>query len=382
MLAVSHAFAQQASDMSLAEVLAATLTHHEDGQGPAADPSAGRGLLGALPVVSALHVQSDLDRGTDETELSLNLPLKSGLRRQLDNSLSGLETRLDLANRGYRAWYFSGLIREAVWVHRLASMQIDQARERVQLLSDLESRAKLQVQAGALPEYALLLTGQERVDAELLLADREAAQRAAALRFRALTGLPALPADIAETAPVPGQPDYAAHPQLVLLELGRQQARALAGLTDPQAANWNLALVARDFAGPGPDERQYGVAVDVPFGLIDVRNRGVESQKAAAQRDFSRQLDEARLAIRREWQSLQSDAERLRTRGALLRESARLGEQIEAQLLSLRTANEVEVELVLRRLLEVLDRRGELALIEPEIHRNAARQRQAAGHPL
>lgn len=368
--------------MSLAEVLAATLTHHNDGRAPAADPSVGRGLLGALPVVSALHVQSDLDRGTDETELSLNLPLKSGLRRQLDESLSGLETRLELANRNYRVWYFSGLIREAVWAHRLASMQIDQARERVQLLSELEARAKLQVEAGALPEYGLLLTGQERLDAELLLAEREAAQRAAAMRFRAVTGLPAVPEDIAETAPVPERPDYAAHPQLTMLELGLQQTRALAGLTNPQAANWNLALVARDFAGPGPDERQYGVAVDVPLGLVDVRNRGVESQKAAAQRDFSRQRDEARLAIRREWQSLQSDAERLRTRRVLLRKSARLGEQIEAQLLSLRTANEVEIELVLRRLLEVLDRRGELALIEPEIHRNAARQRQAAGHSL
>ncbi|MEQ8516262.1 MAG: hypothetical protein RIC38_11705 [Chromatocurvus sp.] len=382
LLACSTSMAQQASDMSLGEVLAATLAHHADGRPPETDASAGGGLLAGLPVLSALHVQSDLARGTDETEVSLNLPLKSGQRRRLDASLAGLEGRLENATQGYRAWYFSGLIREAVWAHQLATGQVDQARERVRLLTELESRARLQTQAGTTPEYVLLLTGQERLDAELQLADREAARRESALRFRALTGLPAVPSDLTETIPVPERPAYSAHPRLMLLELGLEQTSALAALSDPQSANWNLSLVARDFAGPGEDERQFGVAVDVPLGLIDVKNRGVESQKAAARRDFARQRDEARLDIRREWQSLQSDAERLRTRQSLLRQSARLGEQIETQLLSLRTSNEVEAELVLRRLLEVLDRRSELALIESEIHRNAARQRQAAGLPL
>ncbi len=374
--------AQQASTLSLQEVLAATLVHHGEGEAEAADASAGAGILGGLPVLSALHVQSDLDRGTDETEVSLNLPVKSGRRRRLDNSLSGLETRLDQANRDYRAWYFSGLIRETVWAHRLAGVQIEQARERVTLLSELEARAQLQVRAGSTPEYSLLLTGQERLDAELLLADREAAQREAALRFQALTGLPTVPADIAETAALPERPNYATHPRLMLLELGQAQSQAVAGLSEPQAANWNLALVARDFAGPAQDERQYGLAVDVPLGMLEVRNRGAESQKAAVQRDAARQRDEARLEIRSEWQTLRSDAERLRTRRRLLEESVRLGEQIEAQLLSLRTGNEVEAELVLRRLIDVLDRRSELALIESEIHRNAARQRQVAGQSL
>lgn len=379
---VGMAQAQQASNMSLPEVLAATLAYHGEGETEAADAGAGAGILGGLPVLSALHVQSDLERGTDETEVSLNLPVKSGLRRRLDNSLSGLDARLDQANRDYRAWYFSGLIRETVWTHRLAGVQIEQARERVKLLSELEARAELQVRAGSTPEYTLLLTGQERLEAELLLADRQAAQREAALRFQALTGLPAVPADIAETTPLPERPNYATHPRLLLLELGRAQSRAVAGLSDPQAANWNLALVARDFAGPAQDERQYGLSVDLPLGMLDVRNRGAESQKAVAQRDAARQRDEARLEIRGEWQALRSDAEHLRTRQRLLEESARLGEQIEAQLLALSTANEVEAELVLRRLIDVLDRRSELALIELEIHRNAARQRQAAGQSL
>lgn len=382
LLACAAVDAQQASELSLADVLEVTLAHHGDGQAEAADATLGTGLLAGLPVLSALHVQSDLDRGTDETEVSLNLPLKSSLRRRLDDSLAGIEPRLEQANRDYRAWYFSGLIREAVWAHRLATEQVEQAQARVRLLTQLESRAKLQAQAGSLPEYALLLTGQERLDAELLLADREAAQREAAQRFHALTSLPAVPTSITEAGSIPDNPDYAAHPELVRLELGQEQNRALAGLADPQASNWNLALVARDFAGPGEDERQFGLAVDVPLGIVDVRNRGAESQKAAASRDFSRQRDERRLEIRREWLSLKSDAERLATRQHLLRKSTRLGERIEAQLLALRASNEVEAELVLRRLLDVLDRRSELALIEWEIHRNAARQRQAAGQTL
>ncbi|MEQ9394620.1 TolC family protein [Haliea sp.] len=374
--------AQQASDMSLGEVLSATLAFQDAGHSESVDVAAGMSLLGDLPVLSALHVQSDLDQGADETELSLNLPLKSGLRHRLDESLSGLEVRLSEASTVYRAWYFSGLIREAVWAHRLAQVQISQARERVKLLAELESRSKLQVKAGTVSEYAVLLAGQERLDAELLLSDHQAALREAALRFGSLTGLPAVPSDISEPVPVPQQPRYDIHPRLVLLESKREQERLLAGLADPRAANWNLALVARDFSGPGQDERQFGLAVDVPLGLVEVRHRGVESQKAAAQRDFILQRDQARLEIRRDWQALRSDAERLQTRQRLLQESALLGEKIEAQLLSLRASNEVEAELVLRRLLDVLDRRGELALIKSQIHRNAALQRQAAGYPL
>lgn len=381
-LVAGAAQAQQASDMSLAEVLTATLAYHGDGETGAEAVNAGSGILGGLPVLSALHVQSNLNRGTDETEVSLTLPVKSNLRRSLDNSLSALETRLGQANRDYRAWYFSGLIRETVWAHQLAAVQIEQARERKQLLSDLEARTELQVGAGSTPAYSLLLLGQERLDAELLLADREAMQREAALRFHALTGLPAVPSDITETAPAPASPNYAAHPRLLLLELGQEQTRAVAGLADPQAANWNLALVARDFAGPLQNERQYGLAVDVPLGIVEVRNRGAESQKAASLRDTARQRDEIRSEIRADWQTLLNTADHLRTRQRLLQASARLGGQIEAQLLSLHTSNEVEAELVVRRLIDVLDRRSELALIEPEIRRNAARQRQAAGHSL
>jgi hypothetical protein len=42
----------------------------------------------------------------------------------------------------------------------------------------------------------------------------------------------------------------------------------------------------------------------------------------------------------------------------------------------------MEVELVIRRLLEVLERRSEAALIDAEIEHNAARLRQTAGLAL
>jgi hypothetical protein len=374
--------AQLASDLALHEVLSATLVHHGYTAEAAAGPDGGNGLLAALPSLSASRLQSDQRAGTDETELSLNLPFKSRQRRDLDADLAALQDRLRETQQRYRAWFFSGLIRNAVWEHRLATLELEQSRARAELLLELEQRAALQADAGAIPGYAALLLTQERLDAELAVADGLARQRAAQAGFVALTGLPAVPERLEEATPQPEAPDYREHPQLALLALDREQQRALIALSDPAAVDWNLALTARSLDGPGPAEHQYGLAVELPLGFFEVDNRAGQAQRAALGRDFTRQRDTLRTSIRQEWIALSTEARRLRERRELLLASARVGERIEAQLLALRSGSEVEVELVIRRLLEVLERRSEASLIDAQIAYNAARLRQTAGLPL
>ena len=374
--------AQLASDLALHEGLNATLVHHGYTAEVSAESDGGNGLLAALPSLSASRLQSDQRAGTDETELSLNLPFKSLQRRDLDENLAALQDNLRETQQRYRAWFFSGLIRNAVWEHRLATLELAQSRARAELLRELEQRAVLQADAGAIPGYAALLLTQERLDAELAVADGLARQRAAQAGFVALTGLPAVPARIVEATPQPEAPDYSGHPQLALLALAREQQQALIALNDPAAVDWNLALTARSLDGPGPAEHQYGLAVEVPLGFFEVDNRAGQAQRAALGRDFSRQHDTLRTSIRQEWIALSTEAQRLRERRELLQASAQVGERIEAQLLALRSGSEVEVELVIRRLLEVLERRSEASLIDAHIEYNAARLRQTAGLPL
>ena len=374
--------AQLASDLELNEVLRTTLSYHGYGAEVADADVGDDGVLAALPSLSASRLQSDQRLGTDETEIALNLPFKSSRRRDVDADLGALQQSLQQVQQRYRAWFFSGLIRDAVWEHRLATLQLEQSRARAALILELEQRAALQADAGAIPGYAALLLTQERLDAELRVADGVARRRAAQAGFSALTGLPAVPKQIAETASLPAEPDYSQHPQLALLELGRDQQQALIALTDPAAADWNLALTARSLNGPGPTENQYGVAVDLPLTFIEVSNRASEVQRASLSRDFSLQRDSLRTGIRTQWITLSAEAQRLRERRELLLQSARIGQRIEAQLLTLRSSSEMEVELVIRRLLEVLERRSEAALIDAEIQHNAARLRQTAGLAL
>ena len=374
--------AQLASDLELNEVLRTTLSYHGYGAEVADADVGDDGVLAALPSLSASRLQSDQRLGTDETEIALNLPFKSSRRRDVDADLGALQQSLQQVQQRYRAWFFSGLIRDAVWEHRLATLQLEQSRARAALILELEQRAALQADAGAIPGYAALLLTQERLDAELRVADGVARRRAAQAGFSALTGLPAVPKQIAETASLPAEPDYSQHPQLALLELGRDQQQALIALTDPAAADWNLALTARSLNGPGPTENQYGVAVDLPLTFIEVSSRASEVQRASLSRDFSLQRDSLRTGIRTQWITLSAEAQRLRERRELLLQSARIGQRIEAQLLTLRSSSEMEVELVIRRLLEVLERRSEAALIDAELQHNAARLRQTAGLAL
>ncbi|HCD57129.1 MAG TPA: hypothetical protein DEQ90_17020, partial [Halieaceae bacterium] len=163
--------AQLASDLELNEVLRTTLSYHGYGAEVADADVGDDGVLAALPSLSASRLQSDQRLGTDETEIALNLPFKSSRRRDVDADLGALQQSLQQVQQRYRAWFFSGLIRDAVWEHRLATLQLEQSRARAALILELEQRAALQADAGAIPGYAALLLTQERLDAELRVAD-------------------------------------------------------------------------------------------------------------------------------------------------------------------------------------------------------------------
>ena len=338
--------------------------------------------LSGVPTLSASYVDSQEPLGTDEAEVSLNLPIKSAARRRLDGELEAQASDSAAAAAAYRRWLYAGQVREAAWTHRLAALDLAAARERHSLLAGLNERLGRLADSGAIPRYTALITARSLIDAELAVDEAERALAREATLFQSLTGLSSLPADLAEASPPPTAPDWQRHPALRRLEAARAQEATQLALSAPATASWNLSLIAREFEGPQLTEDQYGLAIEMPLNFLGTQSSSNRSQQSAARRDYLIARDQLWLSLRRQWDTLRAEAAHLERRRALLGEAAVLADRIEAQVTALEASNEIEAELRLQRLLDVLDTRAALARTEALIGRNAAGLRQAAGRPL
>lgn len=370
-----------ASSSTLVSALEAALTHSTatvTAEDLAAVPHASS-WLSSVPTLSASFIDSQQALGTDETEVSLNLPIKSAARRRLDAELARGAASYGDASADYRRWLLAGRLREAVWAHRLASVTLAAARERRHLLAELSDRLAALAASGVAPRYAALITARSLIDAELAVDAAERALAREAERFLLLTGEAVLPETIEEAPITRGAPDWPVHPAIRQLELSRAQQRSQLALAAPDTSSWNVSLVARNFEGPQFSEEQYGLAVEVPLNFLGTQSEGNRSERSAAMREYLIARDQLWLDLRERWNTLTTEMERLERQRQLLGRAVDLANQIELQISALEASNEIEAEVRLQRLLDVVDTRAALMRTEALIGRNNSRLQQAAG---
>ena len=339
-------------------------------------------FLVGLPSLGLTYLDSEQRYGTDEAELNLNLPLKSGRRRSADDALQGLAEDLDGWGQRQRQLYYSGLLREVLWGYRLADAQRRFAADKRAVLLELEQRQQELLAASATSEYALLLLQTELVEVEVSQQEYLQETRRWRQRYRQLTGLEALPGEIREAAPpldgfTPGQ-----HPRLRALELANQQQRQLLRANSAAAADWNLALTAKNFETAGYDEQQYGLGVEIPLSALDIATESDNAQWRALQRDYLLARDQALNELRDNWEQLLNEREVLQQKQRLLERSEELAGRIAEQLAQLQASNEIGQEILLRRMMSSIDTRAAAAVNHILLDRNNAMLRQAAGLSL
>jgi len=369
-----------AQEPSLEDALESALALAADSERLA--PEDGGDWLSGLPSLTVAYYDSREQLGTDEAEAILNFPLKGTARRRLDGELQELDAELAAAGEAHRRWVYSGLVRERAWGVRLADLRLAAAGEKRTLLEGLEARIARLAEQGVVPEYRSLIVRQSLLEAALESAVLASERDAERLAFAALTGLQTVPTDLSEPVAPPQAPDWANHPALRMQQLTRAQEQQLLALDAPAIGNWNLGLVARNFDGPEFTDRQFGVSLEVPLGFTEVRSAGNVSTRRWAERTFRLERDRLMLAVREEWQTLQAEAALLQRRREILSEAEELTVRIESQLSRLKANNEMEAEILLQRMLNVIETRAEARMTDALIGRNEARLRQAAGRSL
>jgi hypothetical protein len=375
--------AQSISELSLADALAAAL--QRDGaptSGTAISPYQASSWLAGLPSVSLSYLGSEERYGTDETELSVNLPVKSGRRRSADDKLESLAAELDEAGLSQRELYYSGLIREAVWSYRLADTRRRFAADKRQVLLEMERRQRELFAASAVSEYPLLLLQTELVDVEIAQQDHLHDARHWLQRYRQVTGLGTLPADIREAVLDEAGFRPGLQPQLRMLELSHRQRRQLLRANSPQADDWNLSVTAKNLDTDGYDERQYGLGLEIPLSGLDIARQSDNAEWRSAERDYLQTRDQLLNELMGSWEMLLNVQETLRNKQRLLEQSEQLTTRIADQLAQLQSSNEIAQEIALRRMMDAIDTRAAVAINTILIDQNNAMLRQAAGISL
>lgn len=383
-MTASTVFASDAtlSGVSLADAVSAAEQQHTGAMRAAGDtPYQSSAWLAALPSIAISYLASDENEGTDETELSLNLPIKSAAGRKYDQELRLLAQQIQDNEAQRRRLYLSGLVREALWSHRIAQTRSQFSDKKIALLKELLQRQQALFEARSASRYSLLLIQQELTDAQLDLQtfrwEAERWQR----RFADLTGLSTPPEDISE-AKLLDNPDYSQHPRLRLLDLGWRRQQALIAAGSEGTTPWTVSLTARQLNTPQFGENQYGMALDIPLSVFDISTESSRSEWREAARSYWQSRDELQLALLQRREFLAGEAAHLHKQQALLEASANISGQLLAETRSLISENELAYEIWVRRALNDIDKRAESAINTLRAGQNLAMTRQALGLPL
>ena len=383
MLAATPAFsASSLSQLSLTDaVSAAEQRQSGNGRIEGSTPYQSSNWLAAIPSIGISYLASDENQGTDETELSVSLPIKSGAGRKYDKQLRQLAVNIQDTEAQRRRLYLSGLVRESLWSHRIAQARKQFSEKKITLLEELLERQQALFEARSASRYSLLLIQQEITDAQILQQSFDWEAEAWRQRFKALTGIATIPEDIIEAA-LEGQPNYNQHPQLHLLDLRWRRQQAVIAAGSESSTPWTVAFTAKQLDNPQFDENQYGMAVEIPISTINISSESSRADWQEASRSYWQSRDELQLKLKQAWDSLNGEADHLLRQQALLDESARISQQLVIESRSLLDENELAREIWVRRLLNDIDKQADAAINKLQIGQNLAMKRQATGIPL
>ncbi len=342
--------------------------------------------LAATPSISANYLDSREQLGSNETELSLNLPLKSRRQHQADKRLSALTVSGQEQATSLQALYYSGLIRKAIWSYRIAQFKYQNGKEQLRVLGDLEKRQTELLKVNAIPRYGLLMVQKEITSTQLetLRAQQEAKRWLAS--YQQTTGLSSLPASFFEDQPSLDISSETAllerHPALLALDTQWRQHQTMLKISSSQSEPWELSISAKEIDSSGFTETQLGLGVQVPLTFFKRNSQSHRSEHINAQTSYQQQRSELFLALLDEWQQRIQASRSLQQLQSLLVENVSLAKGINVQVQSLSARNELNPEIIIRRTLDALDSQAEFSLNQILIHQNRAMLRQAAGIPL
>lgn len=339
--------------------------------------------LAELPSLSIGILNSQETDGPKEAEVKLNFAIKTGLTQNIEQNLDDLAARIALTRQQQRRLLLSGLIREIVWSYKVAQIRFQFSEKKQAVLKKLEKNTQLLVSSGQQSEYGLLLFKQQSIDTQIALVERQLQMEQWLSRYERLTGLKMIPENIVEEPLNSAIISLPNHPEIQMTKLLFQQREQQIKLNSLQASkSWQLALTAKKTETAGIEDNQIGVSVEVPINVMALDSQANKNEWLQSKKQFDLDYEKTYLKLKGYLTNLVSNQRFLSGKLRLLEESANLSKQISKQLDLLKQNNEMGQELILNRLMKIIDSQEALALAEIYIQQNNVMIRQTAGVSL
>ncbi len=266
--AASSPVLSQSSSITLQDALQATIEKQKSTHSELLEQVSNGGLVAwidGVPTFSIQYFHNQNSFGSKETELSLVLPIKSNSKLTAEAKLKRASDLIKVSAKEQLALYYSGLIRDLIWLHKKQSTQSHLLAQKQEILTSLFVQIETLTKRNALPEYILFLIKKELNDYEILQFEYSKKLEQTQEQYEQLTGLSYLPDQVSEK-PIE-DPVYLLnqHPKLKMLDATWESQLHLLNIQSNSSEPWSLSVNARQIDSPDLSENQIGIGVDIPI---------------------------------------------------------------------------------------------------------------------
>jgi hypothetical protein len=338
--------------------------------------------LDGSPSASLMYLDSQDSLGTTETEVSLNLPIKSPFLREVEKSLSSNIEALRVNAQKQYALYLSGLIRSILWGIRAEEVSAVAVTKKQEILLALSEQYSDMAAVQAIPRYLSLIVQKEYNDQKILLIQHHQNINSLKAKYQRLTGLRDLPHDITETVPELNLLNVNAHPDVLALDAAYQNTEQSLLSGSKKATAWNVQVTGKRVETANYSDNQLGLGIEVPLTIGNKLSNIQQSQYINATTEYNiarskliNQLADAQATLLQEYEFLKQKQD-------LLDSGKSNVYALAAAMQELRGANAPNQEFYLRTLLDTVDSEKDIELNLIQVNRQIALMRQAAGLTL
>lgn len=334
------------------------------------------------PTVSLMRLESLENLGSTESEISLNLPIKSSLLRQVEETLLSKIDGLSKTAEQQYALYLSGLIRNVLWDIEFEKVSLNTLARKQKVLTELSKQFKDRANAQAIPQYLFLIVQNELNQQKILFAQHQQNIKTLTDKYFRLTGLYSLPDEITETVLKLGEVDTNLHPDVQALDALFESTHQQLLSTSKKAASWNVQLTGRRIDTLSFSENQLGIGIAVPISIGKNLSTAQQSELSKISTEYFISKQKLLLELNEEQGRLRQEYDFLKHKQRLLNEGLPTLTSLVESMDELRAANAPDQEFFIRTLLTTFDLQQDAELNSLYIERHIALINQASGITL
>ncbi len=341
--------------------------------------------LDGVPTVSMQYFHNQTENGSKEAELSLSLPMKSALKRQVERNLVSNSEAVKASAQQQLELFYSGMLRETIWAYQEHNANLKLSKQKYGLLTKLFNQVETMTKAKALPQYMLFMLRKEMNDLKVVELENAKNAQQYLNAYRQLTGLVSMPSSVSEELLT--EPLYAInqHPDLRAIDASWQSQILSLKAQSKSTEAWSVSLKARRVESPGFNENQLGIGLDIPISIGNETSLIQQNEFLQAKLKLDVERDKIASDLLTRLRTQQAEYEFLLEKQKLLEANKPTLIALEKainELLEANTASADSRAMHIRTLIDLIDAQAEAPLNALAIKRQISFIRQTSGIPL